>query len=78
VVVAGSESGQVSETVEGDGVLGRRESNGTGVSRDSARVDIVGRLGTDKETVTAENGVGGEAGSLSSQRLSPTRRENLP
>jgi hypothetical protein len=64
VVVAGSEGREVTETVEGDGVLGSGESNGTGISGNLARGDIVSSLGTDKETIAAENGVGGEAGSL--------------
>lgn len=64
VVVRGGEGGEVTETVKGDGVLGGREANGTSVSGDGAGEDIVRSLGTYKETVTADNGVGGESGAL--------------
>lgn len=64
VVVASGEGREVAETVEGDGVLGGREANGTSVPGDGTRGDIVGRLGTDKEAVTADNGVSSEAGTL--------------
>ena len=64
VVVAGAESGEVSETVKGDGVLGGREADSTGVSGDGTGSNIVRSLRTDKETVTAENSVGGEGGAL--------------
>jgi len=64
VVVAGGEGGEVSETVDGDGVLRGGEADGTGVSGDSTGGDVVGSLGTDEETVTTENGVGGEGGAL--------------
>jgi hypothetical protein len=64
VVVAGSEGAEVAETVEGDGVLGGREADGTSVAGDSAREDVVRGLGTDQEAVPADNGVGGEGGAL--------------
>lgn len=64
VVVRGGEGGEVTETVKGDGVLGGREANGTSVSGDGAGEDIVRSLSTYKETVTADNGVGGESGAL--------------
>lgn len=64
VVVAGSEGAEVAETVEGDGVLGGREADGTGVAGDGAREDVVRGLGTDQEAVPADNGVGGEGGAL--------------
>lgn len=64
MVVAGSEGAEVAETVEGDGVLGGREADGTGVAGDGAREDIVRSLGTDQEAVPADNGVGGEGGAL--------------
>jgi hypothetical protein len=64
VVVASAEGGEVSETVEGDGVLWGREADGTSVSGDSTGSDVVRSLGTDKETVTAENSVGGEGRAL--------------
>lgn len=64
MVVRGGEGGEVTETVEGDGVLGSGEADGTSVSGDGAGEDIVRSLGTNKETVTADNGVGSEGGSL--------------
>lgn len=64
VVVRGREGREVAETVEGDGVLGGREADGTSVAGDGTRSDVVRGLGTNKETVVADNGVGGEGGAL--------------
>ena len=64
VVVAGAEGGEVAQTVEGHGVLRGGEANGSGVSGDGTGGAIVRGLGTDKEAVTADDGVGGEGGAL--------------
>jgi len=64
VVVAGAEGGEVSETVEGDGVFRGGEANGTGVSGDSTGGDVVRGFGTDKETVPTDNSVGSEGWAL--------------
>ena len=64
VVVGRGKGGEVAQAVEGDGVLGSREANSTGVAGDGARGDVVGGLGTDKEAVTANDSVGGEGGAL--------------
>ena len=64
VVVASGEGGQITETVEGDGVLWGGVADGTGVAGDLALGDVVRGLSTDEETVTAENGVSGESGAL--------------
>jgi hypothetical protein len=68
VVVRGGEGGEVAESVQGDGVLWGRETDGSGVSGNVARGDIVRSLGSDEETVTAEDSVGGEGGALTCQR----------
>lgn len=64
VVVRGGEGGEVAETVEGDGVLGGRVAKSTSVAGDGTGLDVVRALGTDKEAVVANNGVGGEGGAL--------------
>ena len=64
VVVARGKSAQVGETVERDGVLGRGEADGGRVLGDTTLGDIVGSLGTDKEPITPEHGVGGKSGAL--------------
>lgn len=64
MVVAGSEGGQVPETVEGNGVLWGRVADSTSVTGDLALGDVVRSLSTDEETVTAEDGVSGESGTL--------------
>ena len=64
VVVAGAEGGEVAKTVKGHGVLRGGEADGTGVSGDGASGDVVRGLGTDEETVPADDGVGGEGGTL--------------
>jgi hypothetical protein len=65
VVVGSGKGGQVAETVEGDGVVGGGVTEGTGVSGDGTGSDVVRSLGTDKETVSANNSVGSEGGALS-------------
>lgn len=64
VVVRSGEGGQVSETVKGDGVVRGGVTEGTGVSGDGTGGDIVRSLGTNKETVSANNSVGSEGGAL--------------
>jgi hypothetical protein len=64
VVVRSGKGGQVSETVEGDGVVGGGVTEGTGVSGDGTGGDIVRCLGTNKETISANNSVGSEGGAL--------------
>ena len=64
VVVAGTEGGEVPETVQGDGVFGSGESDGTGISGDRTRSDIVGGLGTDEEAISTDDSVRGERGTL--------------
>lgn len=71
MVVRGAEGGEVSETVEGNGVLWGREADGTGVSGDSAGLDVIRGLGTDKEAVPADDGVGGEGWALEEVYGSP-------
>lgn len=65
MVVRSGEGGQVSETVKGDGVVGGGVTEGTGVSGDGTGGDIVRSLGTNKETISANNSVGSEGGALS-------------
>ena len=64
VVVRGGKGGEVAETVESDVVDFGGVAESTGVSGDGTRGDVVRGLGTDQEAVTADNGVGGEGGSL--------------
>ena len=64
VVIRGGEGRQVAEAVERDGVFGRAVANGRSVLRDLAVGHVVRSLSTDKETVTANNGVGSEGGAL--------------
>ena len=69
VVVACSESAQVTETVEGDGVLGGTVAEGSSVTSNLALSNVVRGLGTEEETVTTENGVSSESGALRANRL---------
>ena len=64
MVVRSGKGGQVSETVEGDGVVGGGVTESTGVSGDGTGSDIVRCLGTNKETISANNSVGSEGGAL--------------
>jgi len=71
VVVRSGEGGQVSETVEGDGVVGSGVTESTSVSGDGTGGDIVRCLGTNKETISANNSVGSEGGALEEVDGSP-------
>lgn len=64
VVVRGGKGRQVAQAVQGDGVLGGRKADGTGVTGNGTRGDVVGGLGTDEEAITADDSVGGESGAL--------------
>lgn len=64
VVVRGGKGGEVAQTVKGDGVVWGGVTESTGVSGDGTGGDIVRSLGTDKETVPTDNGVGSEGGPL--------------
>lgn len=55
VVVRRREDGQVGEAVDGDGVRRRGVAEAERVARDGARRDRVGRLGTEKESVAADD-----------------------
>jgi hypothetical protein len=67
VVVARSEGAEVGETMEGDGVLGRRETECGGVPVDAALSDVIGSLCADKEAIMTKHGIGGECGTLCSK-----------
>ena len=64
MVVARGESAAVAETVEGDGVLGCAETGGGGVAGDLALSDVVSGFSTEKETVTANDGVSSQGWAL--------------
>ena len=64
MVVTGSESGSITQAVDGDGVVGSAEADSTGVTGEATLGDIVGRISTDKESVTTKDGVCSECWSL--------------
>lgn len=64
MIVAGSERRPVAQAVEGNGVVRSAEADSTGVTGETALGDVVRSLGTDEESVTAEDGVGSEGWSL--------------
>jgi hypothetical protein len=55
VVVGSREDGEVGETVNGDGVRRSGVSETESVTGDRSGRDRVGGLGTEEETVTADN-----------------------
>jgi len=55
VVVGSREDGEVGQSVEGDGVRRGGVSGSNGVAGDGSSGDRVGRLGSEEETVTANN-----------------------
>jgi len=64
VVVGRGEGLEVIETVEGNSVLRGIVSNGGSIAGDVATSNVVRGLGTDKETITTQNGVRSESGAL--------------
>lgn len=69
VIVASRVSRQVAQSVNGDSVFGSAESKGGRVARDLARGHIVRRLSTNEESITADDGIGGEGRALSKRRM---------
>jgi hypothetical protein len=53
--------------MEGDGVLGRRETERGAVPVNAALGDVIGSLCADKEAITTKHGIGGERGALCSK-----------
>ena len=64
VVVACSESAQVTETVKGDGVLGGTVAEGSSVTSNLALSNVVRCLTTEEEAVTADDSVSSEGRAL--------------
>lgn len=64
VVVRGRVGGEVAQALQGDGVLGGVEAGSEVVLGHLGSLDVVRGLGTSEETVTAQDGVGSEDGSL--------------
>lgn len=50
--------------MDGDSVLGCAEADSSGITGDLALSDVVGSLSTKEETITADDGVSSESGSL--------------
>ena len=64
MVVARREGVEVVEGVNGNGILGSIETDGSSIAGNLALGDIVSGLGTKKETITTEDSVCGERGAL--------------
>lgn len=64
MVIARGEGVEVVETVDGDGVLRGIEAERSRVAGDFTLGHVVSSLGTEKETITTEDGVCGERGTL--------------
>ena len=64
VIVAGSECRQVAEAMDSDGIFGSGKPAGSCVTGDLAGSDIEGSLGTNKETVATDHGIGGDGRTL--------------
>jgi hypothetical protein len=64
VVVAGGEGLQVVKAVNGHSVFRRVVTKSSSVTSDVALSDVVSSLSTNKESITAQNGVGSESGAL--------------
>lgn len=64
MVVAGRESLEVVQSVDGDGIFGGVVADGSSVAGDIATSDVVCSLSTNEESVAAENSISGEGRSL--------------
>ena len=64
VIVARGKGAEIGETLESNGIIGRREASGGRVSGDTALSDIVRGFRTNEEAIMAHHGVGGQSGAL--------------
>ena len=64
VIVARGKGAEIGETLESNGIIGRREASGGRVSGDTALSDIVRGFCTNEEAIMAHHGVGGQSGAL--------------
>jgi len=64
VVVAGGEGLQVVKTVKSHSVFRRVVTESCSVTSNVALSDVVSSLSTNKESITAQNGIGSESGAL--------------
>ena len=64
VVVTGSESRSIAQTMDGDGIIRSTEADSTRATGEATLGDVVRCVGTDEEPVTTEDGVGSECWSL--------------
>lgn len=60
MIVAGRVGREVAQGVDGDAVVGGGVSDSTGVPSDGSCEDVVGGLGPNEGTGTAQNGIGSE------------------
>jgi hypothetical protein len=70
MVIAGSESFQVVESVDGDSVFRSIVTDCSSVTGDIPLSNVVGRLGTNQKAIATKNGISGESGSLRTQNYS--------
>lgn len=64
MVVAGSKRRSVTQAVDSDGIVRSAKADSSRVTGEASLGDVVGSLGTEKESVTTEDGVGSECRSL--------------
>jgi hypothetical protein len=69
VIVACRERVEVTKSVDGDRVLRRGVAEGRSVTRNAALLDVVRRLRSDEEAITANDSVRLEGGALCEKRM---------
>ena len=77
MIVTGSECGSIAQAVESDSIVRSAEADSTGVAGELSVGDVVSGLGTEEESVTTEDGVGGECWSLEQEALEHLRRTHV-
>jgi hypothetical protein len=71
VVVAGRIGAQVAEAMEGNRIVGRVEASTEVVPSQLALLNVVAGFGTSKESITTENSIGSESGTLQNREKHP-------
>jgi acetyl-CoA acetyltransferase len=64
VVVAGMESMQIAESVEGNGVVRSVVTDSSRVTGDFALCDVISSFGTDEEAIASKDGISCDRGAL--------------
>lgn len=64
MIITCSESRSITQAVDGNGIVGSAKADSTGVTGEATLCDVVRCIGTNEESIAAEDGVCSESWSL--------------